>query len=260
MAKVSRGLGDAMRGEESGRGRDPPVGAGLVGGCARPATLCAMERIPPGAADRSHCGRVGVLALQGDVREHVRVLAELGADPVEVRTAGRSRRGRRAGPARAGSRRPCRCCSSPPGCSSRCGERLAARHAGLRDLRRDDPAGRRGGRRPARPAPLRRHRHRRAPQRLRPPGRLVRDRPGGRPVSTSPLHAVFIRAPVVEWVGPSVEVLARGDRHATGAPGRWCAGRDRCWSPPSTPSCRATSACTSCSWSRCPELRATAPV
>ena len=25
----------------------------------------------------------------------------------------------------------------------------------------------------------------------------------------SPLHAVFIRAPVVEWVGPDVEVLAR---------------------------------------------------
>jgi 5'-phosphate synthase pdxT subunit len=26
-----------------------------------------------------------------------------------------------------------------------------------------------------------------------------------------PFHAVFIRAPVVEWVGPSVEVLARHD-------------------------------------------------
>jgi pyridoxal 5'-phosphate synthase pdxT subunit len=31
-------------------------------------------------------GRVGVLALQGDVREHVRVLAELGTAPAEVRT------------------------------------------------------------------------------------------------------------------------------------------------------------------------------
>ena len=31
-------------------------------------------------------GRVGVLALQGDVREHIRVLAELGAAAVEVRT------------------------------------------------------------------------------------------------------------------------------------------------------------------------------
>ena len=30
--------------------------------------------------------KVGVLALQGDVREHVTVLAEIGAEPVEVRT------------------------------------------------------------------------------------------------------------------------------------------------------------------------------
>jgi 5'-phosphate synthase pdxT subunit len=30
--------------------------------------------------------RVGVLALQGDVREHIRALAELGADPLEVRS------------------------------------------------------------------------------------------------------------------------------------------------------------------------------
>jgi 5'-phosphate synthase pdxT subunit len=30
-------------------------------------------------------GKIGVLALQGDVREHVRALAELGAHPVEVR-------------------------------------------------------------------------------------------------------------------------------------------------------------------------------
>ena len=48
-----------------------------------------------------------------------------------------------------------------------------------------------------------------AAQRLRPPGRLLRDRPGRRPASTSPFHAVFIRAPVVERAGPEVEVLAR---------------------------------------------------
>ena len=30
-------------------------------------------------------GKIGVMALQGDVREHVSVLAELGAHPVEVR-------------------------------------------------------------------------------------------------------------------------------------------------------------------------------
>ena len=33
----------------------------------------------------SYPARVGVLALQGDVREHVRALAELGVAPVEVR-------------------------------------------------------------------------------------------------------------------------------------------------------------------------------
>jgi pyridoxal 5'-phosphate synthase pdxT subunit len=32
-------------------------------------------------------GTVGVLALQGDVREHIQALAELGATPAEVRTA-----------------------------------------------------------------------------------------------------------------------------------------------------------------------------
>jgi 5'-phosphate synthase pdxT subunit len=30
--------------------------------------------------------KVGILALQGDVREHARVLADLGADPIEVRS------------------------------------------------------------------------------------------------------------------------------------------------------------------------------
>ena len=52
-------------------------------------------------------------------------------------------------------------------------------------------------------------RHRRAPQRLRAPGRQLRDRldvstVGGRP----PFHGVFIRAPKVERVGRGVDVLA----------------------------------------------------
>ncbi len=53
-----------------------------------------------------------------------------------------------------------------------------------------------------------------APQRLRPPVRVVRDL-GGRPkisaelgVDDAPMAAVFIRAPVIESVGPAVEVLA----------------------------------------------------
>ena len=46
-----------------------------------------------------------------------------------------------------------------------------------------------------------------------------------------PMHAVFIRAPVVTDVGPGVEVLA------TDPMGRTVAVRQgRCWRPPSTPS------------------------
>ncbi len=36
--------------------------------------------------DSARARRIGVLALQGDVREHIRVLAEFGVAPVEVRT------------------------------------------------------------------------------------------------------------------------------------------------------------------------------
>ena len=50
-----------------------------------------------------------------------------------------------------------------------------------------------------------------APQRLRPPGRLLRGRRVASSGSTHPVHAVFIRAPWVEDVGPEVEVLARVD-------------------------------------------------
>ncbi|MDQ4126461.1 MAG: hypothetical protein M3151_00650, partial [Actinomycetota bacterium] len=39
-------------------------------------------------SDREDEGRerIGVLALQGDVREHVEILKKLGVEPVEVRT------------------------------------------------------------------------------------------------------------------------------------------------------------------------------
>ena len=55
-----------------------------------------------------------------------------------------------------------------------------------------------------------RHRHRRAAQRLRPPGRQLRDRHRRRRLD-EPFHAVFIRAPKVESVGGDVEVLASHD-------------------------------------------------
>ena len=53
----------------------------------------------------------------------------------------------------------------------------------------------------------------RAPQRVRPAGRVVRDRPRRSPASGEPLRAVFIRAPWIEEVGPGVEVLAEVDGH-----------------------------------------------
>ena len=59
-----------------------------------------------------------------------------------------------------------------------------------------------------------------------------------------PLHAVFIRAPVVEWVGAERGGAGPRDRHRRAVPAGACAGRDRCWSPRSTPSCRATCGCT----------------
>ena len=71
----------------------------------------------------------------------------------------------------------------------------------------------RGARRPARPAQLRRHRHRRAPQRLRPPGRHR-----SRPTSTSPASTAARSTPCSSArrsssaSGDDVEVLRRSRR------------------------------------------------
>ena len=127
-------------------------------------------------------------------------------------------------------------------CSSPLAERLADGHARLRHLRRDDPAGRRGPRRAARPALLRRHRHRRAPQRLRPPGRLVR----GRPRRRRPR-----RRPVPRRVHPGPGRRA-GRRRASRCWPRSTAVRCCAARAPvtrrrrSTPSCPTTSGSTSC--------------
>jgi pyridoxal 5'-phosphate synthase pdxT subunit len=151
-------------------------------------------------------GRVGVLALQGDVREHVRTLAELGAAPVEVRT-------------------PVELAAVDamvlPGGESTTMS-LLLRSSGLleplRDRLRDGmPAfGTCAGMillaaevvdgRPDQ-------------ERLGAIAIGVRRNAFGRQVDSfetdltvsnldRPLHAVFIRAPLVEWVGPGVEVLA----------------------------------------------------
>jgi pyridoxal 5'-phosphate synthase pdxT subunit len=151
-------------------------------------------------------GRVGVLALQGDVREHIRVLAELGAAPVEVRT-----------PAElaevealvlpGGESTTMSLLLATSGLVAPLRQRLQdgmpafGTCAGMILLAADVVDGR--------------------PDQLR-LGAIdigVRRNAFGRQVDSfetdlpvrgldSPLHAVFIRAPVVEWVGPGVDVLA----------------------------------------------------
>jgi 5'-phosphate synthase pdxT subunit len=149
---------------------------------------------------------VGVLALQGDVREHIRVLAELGAAPVEVRReadldevdalvlpGGESTTmsvlldsSGLLGPLRARLR------AGMPAFGTCAGMILLAREIvdGRTDQRRLDAI-----------------------------DIGVRRNAFGRQVDSfetdltvvgldGPLHAVFIRAPVVEWVGPGVTVLA----------------------------------------------------
>ena len=203
LAKVSRGLGDADDRHRHGRARRHAGRPGLVAG----------RDLRPREAPR--CGpRIGVLALQGAFAAHARVLAELGADPVEVRTPARSRRRRRAGHARrrvdddvAAARvvRPVRPDRRAPG----------RRHAGPRHVRRHDPA-----RRPrcstaaptsAASAPST------SPCAATRYGRQVDSFETDLDVAglgDAPFHAVFIRAPLVERVGPDVEVLAEPRRPA----------------------------------------------
>ena len=66
-------------------------------------------------------------------------------------------------------------------------------------------------RRAARPAFLGPDRHRRAPERLRPPGRRASRRRSGSPGEDLPMHGVFIRAPRIERIGDGVEAVATLD-------------------------------------------------
>ena len=144
--------------------------------------------------------RIGVLAVQGNFREHAAMLRRLGADVVEVR-------------------KPEQLDGLDglviPGGESTAFTRLmrlygldeairALRAAGLRDLRGDDRA---------RPRPPRPRRHR-ACAGTRSAARSRRSRPtSSSPGESEPLRAVFIRAPWIEEVGPGVEVLAEVDGH-----------------------------------------------
>ena len=66
----------------------------------------------------------------------------------------------------------------------------------------------------------------RAPQRVRPPGRVVRDRPRACRAASEPLRAVFIRAPWIEEVGPGRRGARRG-RRPSGARARGALPRRR---------------------------------
>ncbi|MBO0728237.1 MAG: pyridoxal 5'-phosphate synthase glutaminase subunit PdxT [Acidimicrobiaceae bacterium] len=164
---------------------------------------------------------IGVLALQGDVREHCRVLAELGAAPIEVRTpADLERVDRLVLPGgesttvsllldSAGLREPLgkRLREGMPAFGTCAGMILLATE--VLDGREDqEPLG-------AIDITVRRNAF----------GRQVDsfetdlDLKGKGLEGGPPLHAVFIRAPLVERAGPDVEVLAATkDRSGTCRP------------------------------------------
>ena len=142
--------------------------------------------------------RIGVLAVQGNFREHAQMLRRLGADVVEVRKAdqldGLDGLVIPGGESTTFTRlmQPLRARRGHP----------RVRASGVRHVRRDDRA---------RPQPSRASSTSRSGA-TRSAARWRRSRPICRsPGSTTPVRAVFIRAPWVEDVGPGVEVLAEID-------------------------------------------------
>jgi pyridoxal 5'-phosphate synthase pdxT subunit len=158
--------------------------------------------------------QVGVLALQGDVREHVRVLAELGASPAEVRTeADLDTVDAMVLPGGESTTMSVLLDSSgllePLRARLRAGMPAFGTCAGMILLASEVVDGRPDQ------------------HRLNAIDIGVRRNAFGRQIDSfetdlaidgvgPSLHAVFIRAPVVEWVGPGVTVLAR----LTGTDGR----------------------------------------
>jgi 5'-phosphate synthase pdxT subunit len=151
--------------------------------------------------------QVGVLALQGDVQEHVRVLADLGVAPHEVRTAA-DLAAVDALILPGGESTTMSLLLESSGLLEPLRDRLRAglpafgTCAGMILLATDVVDGRPDQ------------------HRLGAIDIGVRRNAFGRQVDSfetdlmvkglaDPLHAVFIRAPVVEWVGPGVEVLAK---------------------------------------------------
>jgi 5'-phosphate synthase pdxT subunit len=150
--------------------------------------------------------RVGVLALQGDVREHARSLAELGVEPVEVRIpADLDAVGALILPG--GESTTMSLLLGSSGLLGPLEQRLAdgmpafGTCAGMILLAHEVTDGRPDQRAlSAIDIGVRRNAF----------GRQVDSFETDLAVSglDGPFHAVFIRAPVVEWVGPEVEVLS----------------------------------------------------
>ena len=151
--------------------------------------------------------KVGVLALQGNFREHLAMLDRLGVEGVEVRLP--EQLDGLAGLIVPGGESTAIGRLAPP-LRARRGDR-AVPGAHLRDLRRDDPACPRRRRRDAGSAVARAARRDRAPQRLRTPGVQLRGRPRARrDRAAAPRSVHQSAASRVGWAG-RVRVLAELD-------------------------------------------------
>ena len=146
------GQGVARSRRADGRHRDPDAARGPA--VRRPGLVTAAAARPAGP-------RVGVLALQGDVREHLAALSSAGADCGAGASGVGARRCSTASSCPAASRRRSAGCWRSSTCSSRCETAIADGTAGVRLVRGHDPAGARDPGRPARPAAARRPGHRR---------------------------------------------------------------------------------------------------
>ena len=156
--------------------------------------------------------RVGVLALQGDVREHVAALRALGAEPLEVRTPAQLEQvdalilpgGESTAVSRllvsSGLRQPLRdrLQAGLPAFGTCAGMILLAR--GVVDGGADPE----GVSLAAIDLTVRRNA-------FGPQARSFEAELDVLGIDGGPIHAVFIRAPVVEEAGPGVEILARVD-------------------------------------------------
>ena len=174
---------------------------------AHPAPSAPVMAAPPGSPPR-----VGVLAVQGDIREHVRAISDLGARPVEVRLP-RDLAGLSALILPGGESTTMRKLidrfdlREPLMALAQRGVPLYGTCAGMILLARrivdgDDPV------LPLLDIAVERNGY----------GRQLDSFEADIAIpslGSAPLHAIFIRAPVVSAVGPGVDVLARdADGHA----------------------------------------------